>query len=138
MRRREAGGSVLIDTSGSMRLGTSQLERIISAAPAATLVATYSGRDDAGELRIVVRDGRRTDARQLKPAGRGNIVDVPALEWLERQRPPRVWISDGHVTGVGDEPSPMIDRACRRLCRRANITRVRNAEQAARALASGR
>jgi hypothetical protein len=62
-------------------------------------------------------------------------VDVPALEWLAKQREPRVWISDGGVTGCGDRPSPKIERTCRSLCTGGRIVQVRSAEEAAKTLA---
>jgi hypothetical protein len=131
---RRRGGSVLVDTSGSMSLDANDIERILRGAPAATLVAMYSGSGKKGELRVVARDGRRATAKHLEPFGPGNIVDTHALAWLAKQPAPRVWISDGHVTGVGDVPSPAIKRRCKEICRRAAIRRVTNVEDAARVL----
>jgi hypothetical protein len=137
-KRRRGGGSVLIDVSGSMSLDAKDIDRIIADAPGATLVAIYSGRGNEGELRVVVRDGRRAGVGGLEPFGGANVVDVPALEWLAKQREPRVWISDGSVTGCGDRPSPRIERTCRSICSRNRITRVPDAEEAARTLARRR
>jgi len=135
--RRRGGGTVLIDVSGSMSLSSDDVDRIIRDAPEATLVAIYSGHDQEGELRVVVKGGRRTSAEHLTPAGAGNVVDVPALEWLARQKGPRVWLSDGGVTGCGDRSTAGITSSCRQLRRRATIKRVETAEQAASFL-SGR
>ena len=137
-KRRRGGGSVLIDVSGSMSLDAKDIDRIIADAPGATLVAIYSGRGNEGELRVVVREGRRSGVGGLEPFGGANVVDVPALEWLAKQRAPRVWISDGGVTGCGDRPSPKIERICRKICSRARIARVGDADGAAKALASPR
>jgi hypothetical protein len=135
-RRRGAGssGAVLIDTSGSMCVDADGIARIIEAAPAA-LVAIYSGRGDHGELRIVAQNGHRADPAQLRPYGGGNVVDLPALRWLARQAAPRVWISDGHVTGCNDVPTIAMRKACDALCSAARIVRVDDAAQAAAALA---
>jgi hypothetical protein len=133
-QRRRAGGSVLIDVSGSMSLGAADIDRIIEAAPRATRVALYSGKGTRGELRIVVDRGFRAGSEALTPFGSGNIVDVPALEWLARQPKPRVWISDGHVTGTGDSTSRSVTRRCREICAQASITRVSKPDQAARLL----
>lgn len=133
-RMRVRGGSVLVDTSSSMRLRASDVDRILRDAPAATLVAIYSGSGEEGELRVVARDGRRASADALKPFGHSNVVDLPAIRWLAKQPAPRVWISDGKVTGVNDRPSDSISRACRELCRRFDIRRVTTAEEAARVL----
>ncbi|MHC4208199.1 MAG: hypothetical protein ACYSWT_00635 [Planctomycetota bacterium] len=131
---RRRGGSVLVDTSGSMSLDEAGVDRILRDAPSATLVAIYSGSGRKGQLRIVARRGRRASPEHLKPFGGANVVDVPALAWLARQPAPRVWISDGHVTGVGDASSPAIKRRCTEICGRAAIRRVRKVEDAARLL----
>jgi hypothetical protein len=131
------GGSVLIDTSGSMNLTAQALDRIIAAAPEATLIAIYSGRGDVGELKVVARNGRRCAAAQLTPYGTGNIVDLPALKWLARQPAPRVWISDGAVTGSHDVPTDAITARCKRICEEAGIVRVRNVAGAVKALRGG-
>ncbi len=107
---RRWGGSVLIDTSGSMRLGSDDIDAILAASMGVALVAIYSGSEGEGELRVVARGGRRAATEQLEPFGGGNIVDLPALDWLARQPRPRIWVSDGGVTGIGDHPSPELSR----------------------------
>jgi len=137
-RTRRGGGSVLIDVSGSMSLDASDIDRIIAGAPEATLVAIYSGRKSDGELRVVVRDGRRVGSEGLEPYGRANVVDLPALEWLAKQPTPRVIISDGGYTGIGDESSRSVRMDCAKVCRRAGIVRVAHAGDAVKALARRR
>lgn len=134
---RARGGTVLIDTSGSMSLDAAGVDRILSSSSGAAQVAIYSGKDAEGELRVVARDGRRADAKDLVPFGRGNVVDEPALAWLARQEGPRLWISDGGVTGVGDTPSAAVQQRCRELVQRARIRRVKTVEEAAACLARG-
>lgn len=134
---RGCGGTVLIDTSSSMRLCSSDVDRIVRSAPAATLVAIYSGRHRVGELRIVVRNGRRAAAEDLTPFGPGNLIDLPALEWLAKQPGPRVWLSDARVTGVNDFASRILARRCRLVCLKNGIRRAETAEQAA-AIIEGR
>src|SRR6185503_11974780 len=135
--RRVRGGTVLIDTSGSMALDAAGVDRILSASSGATLVATYSGTEEIGELRIVARDGRRADAKDLVPFGRGNIIDEPALAWLARQAGAKLWISDGGVTGVGDATSAALQRRCQEIVQRAGIRRVKTVAEAAAFLARG-
>ncbi|HEX6884410.1 MAG TPA: hypothetical protein VF530_13610 [Planctomycetota bacterium] len=135
--RRRPGGTVLVDVSGSMSLDAAGIDSILSASAGAAVVALYSGTDKAGELRIVARKGRRADARDLVPFGRGNIVDEPALEWLATQPGPLLWISDGGVTGIGDQTSPALQQRCREIVERAGIQRVRTVREAARLLAAG-
>jgi hypothetical protein len=136
-RARGRGGSVLIDTSHSMQLTSTDVDRILRAAPTATLIAIYSGHHRRGELRIVARDGRRVAPEGLEPYGQGNLIDLPALEWLSRQPPPRVWLSDGLVTGVNDWASRFLARRCRVVCLRHGIRRADTADCAA-AILEGR
>jgi hypothetical protein len=125
MRRTSpAGGTMLIDTSGSMRLSGKDLDRLIAHAPAGAMVAIYSGKMSIGELRIVARDGRRAAASDLEPYGHGNVVDYPALQWLAKQRGPRAWISDGQVTGTGDIQTEVLQARCAEICAAGRITRV--------------
>jgi len=135
---RVSGGTVLIDTSGSMSLDAAAIDRILLAATGATLIAIYSGRQDHGELRIIARDDRRADPKDLVPYDKGNIVDEPALQWLAKQAEPRLWVSDGGVTGVGDAPADALKARCDEIVRRGRIRRVDNLEQAAAALARWR
>ena len=126
---------MLVDTSGSMSLDSDDIRRILRRAPMETLVAIYSGASDRGELRIVARGGRHADSEHLAPFGRGNIVDLPALKWLGQQPGPRIWISDGGVTGVGDTGSSKIKRSCGEVCSSRRIQRVKTVEEAATLLA---
>jgi hypothetical protein len=132
-RTRRRGGAVLVDASGSMRLSVDDIDRMVRVA-AAAVVAMYSGADSRGEVRIVARDGRRASVASLVPYGHGNIVDLPALQWLAKQDGPRLWISDGKVTGCHDETSEQLAAACRAFCQRHDIRRVETAEAAARLL----
>lgn len=135
---RVVGGSVLIDTSGSMSLDAAGIDKILLAATAATLIAIYSGQNDHGELRIIARGDKRADPRDLVPYGKGNVVDEPALAWLARQAEPRIWISDGGVTGLGDAPSHGLTARCQEIVRRARIQRVKTIQEAAMLLARWR
>ena len=60
--------------------------------------------------------------------GRGNIVDGPALRWLAQQPEPRIWISDGQVTGTHDRPSTDLVVDAIRICQQAGIRRAGTAE----------
>lgn len=130
------GGTVLIDISGSMRFSQDDLVKILTAAPAAT-VATYSGHGRVGVLTIVAQKGRMATGEGLRSArsnGSGNIVDGPALDWLSTQSEPRLWISDGVVTGVHDHTSLDLGVDAQRICRKANIRRVLKASAASQRL----
>ena len=127
-RRRRRGGTVLIDASGSMCFGPTELQRITAAAPLAT-VAIYAGRGASGTLAIVAARGRMASSDDISALlGRGNVVDGPALRWLAQQPEPRIWISDGQVTGTRDRPSTDLVVDAIRICQQAGIRRVAKAE----------
>jgi hypothetical protein len=131
-------GTVLVDLSASMALTGGSLLRLVKAVPGA-LVAAYSGQDRSGVLRVLVRQGRRVPDHLLgPPAGGMNVVDKPALEWLGRQPGPRVWVSDGIVTGIDDRSSAWNVAECHAVCRQARIRRVASLADAPRALAHAR
>lgn len=133
---RRRGGTILIDTSGSMRLQAAEIDRLVRVAGGASTVAMYSGDGDEGELRIIAKDGRRAIGDHLEPYGQGNIVDLPALEWLEEQPIPRIWISDGSVSGVGDRASRDLRTECAEVKRRGRIERLPDVDEAIARLAS--
>jgi hypothetical protein len=133
-RGRGGGGTILVDTSGSMRLRAADVEEIVRSAGGAAVVAIYSGRGDEGELRIVARGDWRVASEDLVPFGGGNVVDLPALQWLAKQPTPRCWISDGHVTGVDDHGCPIVLERCQEVAARAGITRHDDAKTAIEAL----
>ncbi len=100
-KRQRGGGAVLVDTSGSMSWDKEDLQRLLEALPFAT-VAVYAGvNTDAGITHIVAKNGKRMD--RVPKVGGYNVIDGPALDWLAGQDEPRIWISDGFVTGVGEE-----------------------------------
>jgi hypothetical protein len=138
MRNSGGGGTVLVDTSGSMDLGDRDLDRLLGATPHGARVAIYSGRETVGELRVVAWGERRASAEHLDPYGRGNVIDVPALHWLARQPAPRLWVSDGHVTGVGDRGSETLRKEADGICTAARIQRCGSLDDAVGAIASSR
>jgi hypothetical protein len=135
-RARSARGTLLVDVSGSMRLRPGDLDATLAATRAGLVVAIYSGTGEEGELRVVAAGSQRAADAQLAPPGNGNVVDLPALAWLARQPEPRVWVSDGHVTGIGDRPSKRLREECEALARRARIRRVATLDEARALLGS--
>jgi hypothetical protein len=124
--RLHRGGTVLIDGSGSMSLSLQDLDRIIATAPAAT-IALYCGIGKRGGLTVIARKGRVVNPEGLSLArspGFGNVVDGPALQWLSQQPAPRLWVSDGHVTGAGDRSSIDLAVEAQLICRKAGIRRI--------------
>jgi hypothetical protein len=121
-------GTMLLDLSGSMSLDPEQVDEILSRWPAVT-IATYSGWESTGKLRIVAKNGRRAGRSWLvPPAGGNNMVDGPALDWLNRQKGPRVWISDGGVTGIGGSTQALILDAARKV-NRGKVKRISNVHE---------
>lgn len=135
--RRTKGGTILIDESGSMHFDSEQMARIIAAAPGA-LIASYSGRGGEGRLRIIGEHGKSVEDGQVFQGLGGNIIDGPALEWLATQRRPRLWVSDGKVTGVGDNPPLDLKIEANLICMKNHITRVPHADEAVEFLKKGR
>ena len=98
-------------------------------APAITIAAYSSGGKHPtgvglshGELRIIAQKGRYTS--NPKGNGGGNGVDGPALAWLETQDQPRIWVCDGGVTGLRDNPAPNLTMECVLRCHRSRILLV--------------
>lgn len=121
--RRQLGGSVLVDCSGSMSLSNEDLIKILSHSPGA-VVACYSGNTHDGVLRVLAQGGRQTEEKWIgAPAGGANVIDKPALEWLSKQPKPRIWVCDGQVTGVGDRMSAINTMECEAICRQCTIVR---------------
>jgi hypothetical protein len=97
------GGVVIIDGSGSMRLSTADLVKIMEQAPGAT-VAVYStdSQNKKDNLFILAEKGRMVDAVPERSGGNG--VDGEALRWAIKQKQhrnaPVVFITDGLVHGI--------------------------------------
>jgi len=125
-KRKALGGTFLIDASGSMSLTHKDLLTLMKIAPAA-LIAMYCGKGKRGQLTIVGREGRVATPEAIRESriGNGNIVDGPALEWLAKQDAPRMWVSDGGVTGVLDRAHPDLATQALRICQKAEIQRIR-------------
>jgi hypothetical protein len=124
--RAAKGGTVLIDTSGSMNLEPEQVHAVLAALPAAT-VAIYSGAHDKGTVSVIAKDGKCASAaaikRRIAEVGGGNIIDGPALRWLAAQAEPRLWVCDGIVTGCHDAAAAHLDDEAGAIVARHRITR---------------
>lgn len=132
--RRSRGGTVLVDCSGSMSLSGEDIEKVLEHSPGAA-VAVYSGNSRDGVLRVLAADGRQAEKEWAKaPAGGSNVIDGPALQWLSKQQKPRIWISDGQVTGMHDQMSAINTLECMSLCHRHGIVRRPHMADAAKML----
>ncbi len=124
-KKKQPGGAVLIDGSGSMRITAEEVRKLVEIAPQA-MVAIYSGHSNDGVLRILAQDGMMVDEDKIcRPAGGGNTVDGPALEWLAKQKAPLVWVSDGYVVGdAATGASPILHAQCQAFIRKKRIRQV--------------
>ena len=140
-KRPAQGGTVLIDRSGSMSLTPSEVLAIIEAAPGAT-VAQYVGTSgDDGVLVLSALKGKRATDKEIAgpesfkgPMVGGNIIDGPALDWLASQPEPRLWVSDGGVSGKGETQNRVLLSEAVSKVRRGRIVRVDRAPEAAELL----
>lgn len=138
-QRHAPGGTVLIDGSGSMALSSAQLAAIVEAAPTGK-VAVYCGRSTSGRITVVADRGRMATEKDMRRArvGGGNVIDGPALRWLANQAKPRIWVSDGYVTGKHDTMAMNLIADAAAIVRRGSITRVDAADDAADMLRAAR
>lgn len=125
VKRRKYGGTILVDMSGSMRIDQKEVDRVLDIAPSAT-IAGYSGKNyEVGNIVIIAEDSKKGAAEEARASlGGYNIIDGPALEWLAKQAAPRIWVSDGRVTGYGESHHPALNADCERISRAAKIYRI--------------
>ena len=134
-----AGGSMMIDCSGSMAFYEEDIREIIDYLPASNIAGYvgYNKKIDGcdGMIKIIAKDGRiDTHAiRDLEEYG-ANSVDLEGLKWLAQQPEPRIWVSDQQVVGVNESGTAVnLSSAKRdeiaRFMRRHNIIPIRVVEQ---------
>jgi len=124
------GGTILIDASGSMSFNGQDILEVMQQLPAVT-IAMYNGKSNTGDLRIIAKNGKRVTEKYLdEHSGYGNVVDGPALEWLGKQPPRRLWVSDMAVFGGrGDTSGFNLMADVNKLVRRYNIINLKNIEE---------
>jgi len=125
-RKKVAGGSMLIDCSGSMGWSDDEVREIVRILPASS-IAGYVGYSTElegynGDIRIIAKEGKYDDTAidELGKYGANNI-DLEALEWLSKQDEPRVWVTDQQVIGVDSNGNPTSGMPSER---RAEIIRI--------------
>ena len=106
-KRHIAGGSLMIDCSGSMGFDSYDVKEIVETLPAST-IAGYVGYGNSigdydGDIRIIAQNGHMDtkSIHDLQEHGM-NSVDMEALRYLAKQPEPRVWVSDMQVVGVAE------------------------------------
>jgi hypothetical protein len=120
-RKKIAGGSVMIDCSGSMAWSIEQLREICRILPASK-IAGYTGysasdkRDGVmyqGDIRIIADKGKYDDNSLIELYKHGNNnVDLDAIKWLAQQEEPRIWVTDLQVVGVSTDSYKYIGKHC--------------------------
>lgn len=129
--KQNTGCTILFDVSGSMRLSQEGVEKMIIEAGGYATVATYCGNPRGyGVLKIVAHNSYRCGTDDITAQYGGNVIDEPALRWLSKQPAPRIWISDGSVTGIGDRSSPRITDICSKIVEKGRITRSHDVDAA--------
>lgn len=96
---RKPDGTILIDASGSMG-SFDVVSKWVERAPFGT-VAYYAGSSHAGTLWVYARNGLKAE-EPVQPKFGGNTVDGPAIDWLLRQKPPFIMITDKGFCGASD------------------------------------
>jgi len=137
--RRNKGGIVLIDGSGSMALKREQVIEILKVAPGAT-VAIYSDMDEGAgspNIHILAKNGKCVEEKNMPDFGKGNGVDLPALEWAISQRKgkePVVWVTDGGVCTVHGSHTQPIVLQCMKTAKRNKVICVDHVDSAIKAI----
>jgi len=124
-------GTILIDVSGSMELNYNDVEKLVKAGCGCT-VATYSGNShtNKGKLHILSQNGNMVSKMPNNIRLGCNIIDVPVLLWLSKQRGHKLWVCDGHVTGKGNYKYQSITAECARLVDKYKIVNMREVDDA--------
>ena len=108
-RKHVAGGSLMIDCSGSMGFYSDDVKEIVNLLPASKIAGYVGygnsmGDDYDGDIRIIAQDGRMdTDSIYSLQEYGANSIDYDALKWLAKQPEPRIWVSDMQVVGVSSD-----------------------------------
>ena len=134
--KRNSGGIVLIDGSGSMHVESDDILRILNAAPGATvaLYAHKEGSKNVPNFWVLAKDGKMVDKLPTRH-GLGNGVDGPALRWAIKskrfQNEPVLWVCDGQVTdGANDSTFSHLTAEARVLAIKAKAIMHRRIEDA--------
>jgi hypothetical protein len=124
------GGTILIDSSGSMSFSGQDILEIMEILPAVN-IAMYNGRSKTGDLRIIAKNGMRVSDDYLSThSGGGNVVDGPALRWLSTMPARRIWVSDMYVFGAGSNSSGYnLLKECYDLCTQHKIINLKDIEE---------
>lgn len=135
-KTRTNGGVVVIDMSGSMRLDSDDIDRMVEAAGGATVIGYSNIGSDRANVWVIADNGNRATA--YPEYGSGNDCDAPALRFAatmrRNKREPFIWVSDGRAYHGGNSFSERAVKEIRDIINRHGITSVRDADEAVREL----
>jgi len=117
---KSTGGVVVVDCSGSMGLTNDELSAILKSSPGCTVIGYSTGGRKKHNAYVLAKGGRRVNEAELHKIlggfGGGNGIDLPVLIWANQNRKTKkdflLWISDGWVTGEGDNHSETLALEC--------------------------
>lgn len=130
------GGVVLIDTSGSMSLSNSDVQKILDAAPGALVMAYSHNRSNQSLSNLFILADRGKQVENLDDVpyqNGGNGVDGPALVYAVKRRmrnEPIIWVCDGLVTDANDNRTSTGSIFCAELVAKHKITTAHNVREA--------
>ena len=142
-KQRVYGGTILIDASGSMSFNGKDILEIMQMLPAVKIAmynSTYEDNKestsyygDIGSLRIIGDKGKRVTTEYLERySGGGNLVDGPALRWLSKEAPKRIWVSDMMVFGKDNTSTGNLLQECHQIMKQSGITRLADIDEVKR------
>jgi hypothetical protein len=137
-RARGRGGIVVIDQSGSMRLSTDDIWRIIESAPGCVIVGYSHSPGTKTVPNVWVLADRGTVVESVRKGNGGNGVDGPALRFAlakRRNNEPVIWVCDGMVTdGANDSEFANLTAECASIVTANGIHMVCDVDDAVKAL----
>ncbi len=137
-RSRGKGGVVLIDQSGSMRLGIDDIMLLVEEAPGCVIIGYSHRAGSTGVPNTWILANRGKVVEEVREGNVGNGVDGPALRFAlahRRSGEPFVWVCDGNVTdGRDDMPYPNLEAECAALVRKHAIHMTSDVDEAIEAL----
>lgn len=139
---RVRGGVVVLDISGSMHLNEQDINDILEVAPAALIMAYSDCDNGGGEPNAHLLANRGWRIKHFKDIDRGgNGVDGTALTWALRHKKPGeeiIWVSDGHVFGIGGSRNSGLALQCAQLVKKHRIIMIPSVAAAVAGFKSGR
>lgn len=137
--KRQKAGTILVDCSGSMGIDTELLKKIVIDSSGVKVAGYYANdaryTDNVAKGRLVLlADHQRVLNEMDIPRRRCNVVDLPAVKWLCKQKAPRIWVSDGLMTGIGHFWSHNMRREVFNLVRKHNIKWIKSLRELKRHL----